>query len=73
MDFPSPFTWLRRKAAEAVVLGTADGLRAVTPDGETPPADLAELRQLLATANIEPKALSAAEEDAEPTTRRGRK
>lgn len=61
----NPFIWLRRKAAEAVVLGTADGLRAVTPEGEEPPSDFADLRQLLASAvGGEPKALPAASEDA---------
>jgi hypothetical protein len=68
----NPFVWLRRKAAEAVVLGTADGLRAVTPDGEEPPADLGELRALLAGAG-ETRALPpAAEPEAEPA-KAGRK
>ena len=58
----NPFTWLRRQAAEAVVLGTADGLRAVSPDGIEPPTDLAELRQLLA-ANAGTKQLVAAPPD----------
>lgn len=67
----NPFTWLRRQAAEAVILGTADGLRAVSPEGETPPTDLAELRQMLAAAVQPPKALPAAREE-EPETN-GRK
>ena len=61
----NPFTWLRRKAAEAIVLGTADGLRAVTPDGEIPPGDLGELRAMLAEAT-EVKAIAAPETEAEP-------
>jgi len=62
----NPFTWIRRKAAEAVVLGTADGLRAITPDGETPPADLAELRGMLATIVIDTKAIAGPEPEPEP-------
>jgi hypothetical protein len=65
----NPFIWLRRKAAEAVTLGVADGLRAVSPD-EEPPADLTDLRALLAQAT-EPKALPAAGET--DTTNKGRK
>ena len=62
----NPFNWLRRQAAEAVVLGTADGMRAISPDGQEPPTDLAELRAMLA-ANLNAKALPArASEDAEP-------
>jgi len=62
----NPFTWLRRKAAEAVVLGTADGLRAVTPEGETPPADLDDLRALLANAaTTDVKVLAAPEQEHE--------
>jgi hypothetical protein len=68
----NPFNWIRRKAAEAVVLGTADGLRAITPAGEEPPADMGELRALLATT-IDVWALTvgaAAEAEVEPTTKR---
>jgi len=57
----NPFHWLRRKAAEAVVAGTADGLRAVAPDDD-PPADLAELRAMLAAA-VTPRQLAAAPDD----------
>ena len=57
----NPLSWLRRKVAEAVTLGVADGLRAIVPEGEEPPADLAELRALLASAT-QPKALPAADE-----------
>jgi hypothetical protein len=66
----NPFDWLRRKAAEAVVLGTSDGLRAVAPDGETPPTDLTELRAMLA-ASV-PKSLPPAkdEDDEQPAKRR---
>lgn len=70
MNFTSPFAYLRRKAAEAIVLGTADGLRAVTPEGETPPGDLGELRQLLA-ASTDVKQLAAPTEE-EPAKRRGK-
>jgi hypothetical protein len=65
----NPFDWLRRKAAEAVVLGTSDGLRAVAPDGETPPTDLTELRAMLA-ASIAPKQLAAAPDDDDPPAKR---
>jgi len=58
------FGRLRRKAAEAIVLGCGDGFRAVTPDGEMVPTDLAELRAMLATTDV--KALAAA--TSEPTT-----
>ena len=54
-----------------VGLGTADGLRAVTPEGEVPPADLGDLRQLLANAT-ELKAITAPAELEEPTKRRGK-
>jgi hypothetical protein len=63
----SPFAWLRRKAAESIALGVADGLAAVTPEGEEPPPDLAGLRQLVAVKV--PAALAAAPDD-EPKTRR---
>lgn len=68
----NPFLWLRRKAAEAVALGVADGMRAVTPDGEDPPTDLDALRQLVA-AGSDAKALAAgAEPDPEPAGKRKR-
>lgn len=54
----NPFNWIRRLAADAVVSGVADGLRAVAPDGEAP-ADLDELRKQLAAA-VQPKNLPAA-------------
>lgn len=60
-----PFGWLRRKAAEAIAAGVGDGLRAVAPEGETPPANLDELRAML-SESVTPKALPAAEPDAEP-------
>jgi hypothetical protein len=70
----NPFSYLRRKFAETVVLGINDGIAAVTPEGETPPSDLAGLRALVA-ANIEPKALPGANaaEDEEPATARRKK
>lgn len=66
----NPFGWIRRKAAEAFVQGIADGAAAITPEGETPPADLNELRAMLAQA-VAPKALAAApvEEEAEPAAK----
>lgn len=65
----NPLNWLRRKAAEAVVLGVADGLAAVTPDGEAP-ADLDGLRKLAAEAAA-PKALPAGEERKDARKRPG--
>lgn len=59
----NPFSYLRNLAAQSVVQGVADGLRAVTPEGESPP-DIAELRALLASAT-EMKALPG--HDEEPT------
>lgn len=47
-EFAMFFGWLRKKAAEGVVLG--DGLRAVAPEGEEPPADLDDLRKMPAAA-----------------------
>lgn len=55
-----PFNWLRRRVAESVVAGVADGLAAVTPEGDESPPNLDELRKRLASA-VEPKALPAAE------------
>ena len=66
----NPFVWLRRKVAESVVAGVADGLAAVAPEGEEPPADLAELRRRLAAA-VEPKALPAAEPE-EPARKKAK-
>lgn len=66
----SPFAWLRRKCAEAVVLGVSDGLQAVAPEGDEPAADLDELRQQLA-AVVAPKQLAAGED--EGAERKGRK
>lgn len=60
----NPFAWLRRQAAEAVVLGTADGLRAVAPEGQEPPATVDELRALLAASA--PKSLPARAGEEEP-------
>ncbi|WP_439627421.1 hypothetical protein [Gemmata sp.] len=61
----NPFLWLRRKAAEAVALGVADGMRAVNPDGEEPPTDLDALRQLVA-AGADAKAITAGAVEVEP-------
>ena len=65
----NPFGWIRKMAAEAVVAGVGDGLRAVAPEGEQP-ADLAELRAMLAAA-VAPRQLPAAPDD-EPA-KKGRK
>lgn len=65
------FGWLRRRAAEAVVNGVGDALKAVTPEGETPPTDLSELRAMLAES-VTPKALPAASDDEEPAPKRRR-
>jgi hypothetical protein len=66
----NPFGWIRKLAGEAVVAGTADGLRAVAPDDDAPPADLADLRAMLAAA-VTPRQLPAAPDD-EPA-KKGRK
>ncbi len=65
----NPFIWIRRKAAESIALGVSDGLLALTPEGETPPTDLAGLRAMLAAA-VEPKAIAA--HDDESPKKRGR-
>ncbi len=57
------FNWIRRRTAEAFAAGAADFMRAITPEGEEPPADPGELRKRLAAA-AEPKALPAAKEEA---------
>ena len=67
----SPFEWIRRKAAEAVALGVADGVQAVAPDADAPPADLTELRAML--ADRVPRALPAATGEEEPPTARRKK
>lgn len=61
----NPFHWIRRKAAEAVALGVADGMRAVAPAGEEPPADLDALRQLVG-ASVDLKAIEAPKAEADP-------
>lgn len=69
----SPFSWIRRKAAEAFVAGIADGAAALTPEGETPPSTPEELRQIFA-ATVAPKQLAAkATEDEEPARGKARK
>lgn len=55
----NPFSWIRRKAAEAFAAGIADAAAALTPDGQSPQSP-EELRALFAAAL--PKALPAAEE-----------
>lgn len=64
------FGWLRRRAAEAVVGGVSDALKAVAGEGETPPADLDELRAMLAASAQ--KSLPAAEEEEEAPAKRRR-
>lgn len=64
----NPFSVLRRWAAQEIVKGVADGLQAVAPDGEEAPANLGELRAMLAAP--QPKALPAAEEE---PAKKGRK
>ena len=66
----NPFVWIRRKAAEAVALGVADGMRSIAPAGEEPPADLDGLRQLVAVS-VDVKAIEAPAEG-EPARRRGK-
>lgn len=67
----NPFTWLRRQAAEAVVLGTADGLRAVAPEGEQPDT-ITELRAMLSAA-AQPKQLTAAKDEEEEQPSKGKR
>lgn len=71
MNF-SLFGWLRRKAAEAVVGGVADALKAVAPEGEEV-ASVDDLRALLAAA-VQPKALPAGDDvqDAEAQPAKGK-
>lgn len=67
----NPFIWLRRKAAEAVALGVADGMRAVAPAGEEPPADMDGLRQLVAgSMDLKVIAAPTVEAEAEPAKRK---
>lgn len=67
------FSWIRRKAAEAVIGGVADGVKAITPEGEAPPTDLTELRAMLTQA-VQPKQLAApvADDEPEPAAKRKR-
>jgi hypothetical protein len=65
------FGRLRRKTAEAILGGAGDALAVLTPD-ETPPANLDDLRRMLAEAVKVPAApaqLAAAPDD-EPKPRR---
>lgn len=73
--FISPWAYLRRKAAEAVALGVADGLAAVAPGGEElPHPDLDSLRQLAAGQVAgSPRALAPAQPDEEAARPRGRR
>lgn len=48
MSWFSPFEYIRRKAAEAFMLGVQDGARAVLGDEQNPDPDLAELRATVA-------------------------
>jgi hypothetical protein len=67
----SPWAWLRRKAAESIALGVADGLAAVAPEGDSDPPDLASLRALAAGSATTPRALPPPPEE-EGVSRRGR-
>lgn len=55
----SPFDYIRRKVAEAFVLGAADGINAVSADGDVPDED--SLRVLL--DNTVKKMLPAIKDD----------
>jgi hypothetical protein len=68
----SPWAWLRRKAAESIALGVADGLAAVAPEGEETTPDLASLRALAAGSATTPRALAPPPEE-EPGKPRGRR
>jgi hypothetical protein len=68
----NPFHWIRQQAATAVVGGIADGIAAVTPPGEQPPADLDQLRGLIAARLALPAAPPQPDDNAEPAKRRGR-
>lgn len=68
----SPFAWIRQQAASAVMNGIADACQAVTPPGEQPPADLAQLRQLVA-ARLVPALPPAPQPDDTEPAKRGRK
>lgn len=63
MTLMSPFAWLRRRAAEAVLGGVADAMHAITPEGEESPTSIDELRALIAAK--QPKELAAGKADAE--------
>jgi hypothetical protein len=65
----NPFSWIRKKAAEAFVAGIADGAAALTPEGESPPQTPEELRALFAASL--PKALPPKGDD-EPKPKRGK-
>lgn len=67
-----PFDYLRRQAASAVMSGVADACQALTPDGEQPPADLEQLRGLIAARLALPAAQPQPDDNAEPAKRRGK-
>lgn len=66
----SVFAWIRKRTAEAFAAGAGDFMVAITPEGEEPPADLAELRARLAAA-AQPRAIAAP--DAEEPARKARR
>jgi hypothetical protein len=66
------FGWLRRRVAESVVGGVSDGMKAIVPEGEPVPADIGELRAMLAAAAA-PKQLATAKDDEDETPAKRRK
>ena len=63
--------WVRKTFRDAGMAGIRDVMEAITPEGEDPPSNVAELRAMLAAA-VTPRQLPAAEDD-EPATKKGRK
>ena len=59
----NPFNWIRTKVAQAVVLGFNDGCAAIAEGEDDKPANVEELRALV--ARQEPKALPASSEEEE--------
>jgi hypothetical protein len=57
--------WVRAMFRDAALAGVQDAMQVITPEGETAPADLGELRQRLAASVHPVKALSAVKADAE--------
>lgn len=74
----NPMSYLRRKVSEAVLGGFSDAVNVLVPNEEPQPANVDELRQLVAAA-VQPKSLPAPattpddEDEAEPAKRKARK